>query len=566
MEVIDSRRLTGPGLVWDRPAAVLDVRLSVEEADKLIPAWQENILTILSRLGLDDETIKVRMFPDGVSLAVSAPVDSLYTATEINEWAWAASCGQTAEGEIPDPLDTAEKRLRKTLAEERNPGLIGLAGEAENRGLPWLVDDEELTLGLGMNGQSWAVDRLPDPATVEWQRLGGITIGLVTGTNGKTTSVRFLTRMARAAGETVGVSSTDWIAVNDEILDRGDWSGPGGARNVLRDQRVSLAILETARGGLLRRGLGVARADAVLITNIAEDHLGEFGVMNLEELADVKWIVTSALGNTGTAVLNAEDDKLVERGLAAGFPITWFSLDPELPLIREALERNKTVVVLKGQTLVLIRDGHEMPIIDIGEIPLTMDGAARHNIANALGAIGLGSALGLPVGAIAEGLRTTTPEDNPGRCNLFAIRGAEVLVDFAHNPHGISAIFELARMRPAKRRLMLIGQAGDRSDEAIRELAGSAWNIGLDRVLIKEMAQYARGRPPGEVAGLIKSAMRESGASDDQLDYFATEPEAVRAALAWSEPGDLLILFIHEQIDEVLQMLEEERRTANQKS
>ncbi len=566
MEVIDSRRLTGPGLVWDRPAAVLDVRLSVEEADKLIPAWQENILTILSRLGLVDETIKVRMFPDGASLAVSAPVDSLYTATEINEWAWAASCGQTAEGEIPDPLDTAEKRLRKTLAEERNPGLISLAGEAENRGLPWLVDDEELTLGLGMNGQSWAVDRLPDPATVEWQRLGGITIGLVTGTNGKTTSVRFLTRMARAAGETVGVSSTDWIAVNDEILDRGDWSGPGGARNVLRDQRVSLAILETARGGLLRRGLGVARADAVLITNIAEDHLGEFGVMNLEELADVKWIVTSALGNTGTAVLNAEDDKLVERGLAAGFPITWFSLDPELPLIREALERNKTVVVLKGQTLVLIRDGHEMPIIDIGEIPLTMDGAARHTIANALGAIGLASALGLPVGAIAEGLRTTTPEDNPGRCNLFAIRGADVLMDFAHNPHGISAIFELARMRPAKRRLMLIGQAGDRSDEAIRELAGSAWNIGLDRVLIKEMAQYARGRPPGEVAGLIKSAMLESGASDDQLDYFATEPEAVRAALAWSEPGDLLILFIHEQIDEVLQMLEEERRTANQKS
>ena len=566
MEVIDSRRLTGPGLIWDRPAAVLDIRLSVEEADKLIPAWQENILTILSRLGLVDETIKVRMFPDGASLAVSAPVDSLYTATQINEWAWAASCGRTAEGEIPDPLDAAEKRLRNALAEERNPGLISLTGEAENRGLPWLVDDEELTLGLGVNGQSWAVDRLPDPATVEWQRLGGITIGLVTGTNGKTTSVRFLTRMARAAGETVGVSSTDWIAVNDEILDRGDWSGPGGARNVLRDQRVSLAILETARGGLLRRGLGVARADAVLITNIAEDHLGEFGVMNLEELADVKWIVTSALGNTGTAVLNAEDDKLVERGLAAGFPVTWFSLDPELPLIREALERNKTVVVLKEQTLVLIRDGYDIPIIDIGEIPLTMDGAAGHNIANALGAIGLASALGLPVGAIAEGLRTTTPEDNPGRCNLFAIRGADVLMDFAHNPHAISAIFELARMRPAKRRLMLIGQAGDRSDEAIRELAGRAWNIGLDRVLIKEMAQYARGRPPGEVAGLIKSGMLESGASDDQLDYFATEPEAVRAALAWSEPGDLLILFIHEQIDEVLQMLEEERRTTNQKS
>jgi UDP-N-acetylmuramyl tripeptide synthase len=297
----------------------------------------------------------------------------------------------------------------------------------------------------------------------------------------------------------------------------------------------------------------------VLITNIAEDHLGEFGVMDLEELADVKWIVTSALGDSGTAVLNAEDDKLVKRGLAAHFPVTWFSLNPELPLIQKAVSQNQTVVVLRDQNLNIIKNGKETTILEVGEIPLAMDGAARHNIANALGAIGLASALGLPSESIAEGLRNTSPEDNPGRCNLFAIGGADVLVDFAHNPHGIAAIFELARARKAKRRLMLIGQAGDRTDEAIGELAARAWSIGLDKVIIKEMAEYARGRPAGEVAQLIKNAMLACGASEDQLAYFQTEPEAVSAALDWAQPGDLLILFIHEQIDEVLAMLKEKK-------
>ncbi|MCZ6717261.1 MAG: Mur ligase family protein, partial [Gammaproteobacteria bacterium] len=479
------------------------------------------------------------------------------------DWAWAAITGKTADDETPETMEQAVTRLAEALADERNPQLIALAAEAEKRGLPWLSDDDELTLGLGVNGESWPVDQLPQIPAVDWDRLGQIPLGLVTGTNGKTTSVRFLTRMAQAAGQVVGVSSTDWIAVGDEILDRGDWSGPGGARNVLRDRRVSMAILETARGGLLRRGLGVARADAALITNIAEDHLGEFGVMDLDELADVKWIVTSALGDSGTAVLNAEDEKLVTRGMSARFPVTWFSLDPDLPLIRESVRLKRTVVVLRNQHLVLIENGQEIPILEAGEIPLAMDGAARHNIANALGAIGLASALGLPREAIAEGLRETGPEDNPGRCNLFVIDGADVLVDFAHNPHGIAAIFDLARARPAKRRLMLIGQAGDRSDDAIGELAASAWNIGLDKVFIKEMPEYARGRPTGEVAGLIKNAMLACGADDDQLDYFATEPEAVSAALDWAQPGDLLILFIHEQIDDVLAMLNNAKNHAS---
>ena len=174
-------------------------------------------------------------------------------------------------------------------------------------------------------------------------------------------------------------------------------------------------------------------------------------------------------------------------------------------------------------------------------------------------------------GGVEVGGRTLIPvlvllddEGTPDgvRRRLDAIGGADVLVDFAHNPHGIAAIFELARARPAKRRLMLIGQAGDRSDEAIRELAARAWGIGLDKVIIKEMPQYARGRPPGEVASLIKNALLACGADDEQLGDFATEPEAVSAALEWAQPGDMLILFIHEQIDEVLAMLNDAKNRA----
>ncbi|MCZ6716999.1 MAG: hypothetical protein O6946_08045, partial [Gammaproteobacteria bacterium] len=170
MEVLDSRRLTGPGLVWDRPAAVLDVRLSSDEADTLIRAWQDKVREIMGLLGLENESIKVRRFSDGASVAISSPVDALYATTEINDWAWAAITGKTADDETPETMEQAVTRLAEALADERNPQLIALAAEAEKRGLPWLSDDEELTLGLGVNGESWPVDQLPQIPAVDWDR------------------------------------------------------------------------------------------------------------------------------------------------------------------------------------------------------------------------------------------------------------------------------------------------------------------------------------------------------------------------------------------------------------
>ncbi|MFQ5547939.1 MAG: Mur ligase family protein, partial [Woeseia sp.] len=309
MEYIDARRLTGPSLLWDKPGSILDVRCDETEAATLVPFWKKNIRRMLDAVGWEGESTCSRRLSEGVSLAFSAPIDALYAASEINEWAWACCDGEFNGAGTPD-FDETLDRIRAEIAEEANPGLMTLERSADNHGVSFLSDDDEVSVGLGSGSVTWPVRDIPNPDDIPWEGLHDIPVGLITGTNGKTTTVRLSMHIARAAGRNVGLSSTDWIAVNDRIIDRGDWSGPGGARTVLRQRDVDLAILETARGGLLRRGLGVAKADAALITNVAEDHLGDFGSQNLNELLDVKWIVSRAVENSGSLILNADDELL----------------------------------------------------------------------------------------------------------------------------------------------------------------------------------------------------------------------------------------------------------------
>ncbi len=340
----------------------------------------------------------------------------------------------------------------------------------------------------------------------------------------------------------MGLSSTDWIAVNDRIIDRGDWSGPGGARNVLRQQDVDIAILETARGGLLRRGLGVNRADAALITNVAEDHLGDFGSQNLEELLNVKWIVSRAVESSGSLILNADDELLVSK--SAEFPgtIVWFSLDAGNPIARKHTGHGGLAFVLNDGELLRVEGNESEMICQSAEIPIGLGGAASHNIANSLAAAALTNCLGIQLADIRAGLMSMSQDENPGRCNVYSISDFKVLVDFAHNPHAMEALFEMARALPAKRRLLAFSQAGDRTDSSIRELAESAWSIGLNAVVISELEAYARGRAQGEVFGIIRDELVKCGAREDQIQHFTEETESLDAALDWAQPGDLVIM------------------------
>jgi cyanophycin synthetase len=415
-----------------------------------------------------------------------------------------------------------------------------LIDEASSHGKTLLWDDDFVSVGLGRGSETWPVREIPD--ALDWERYHDVPVGVVTGTNGKTTTVRFATHILRQSDKNVGLSSTDWIAVNDRVIDRGDWSGPGGARNVLREQDVDVAILETARGGLLRRGMGVERGDAALITNISEDHLGDFGSQNLDELLAIKWIVSRVVRADGQLVLNAEDHRLVEKSSGYDGDLVWFSLNPDNETIRRQIEAGGLAFVLDGDELLKIENGERELICHSREIPIALGGAARHNVANALAAAALTWCLGAPLDDIKSGIVTMVQDENPGRCNIYDLNGIKVLIDFAHNPAAMAALFDMARAIPAQRRALCFGQAGDRPDDLIRELARDAWEIGLDRVEVSELATYHRGREHGDVFGIIRDELLESGAEDSQIVHHEEELESLQDAIDWAQPGDLVIM------------------------
>ena len=560
MEFIDARRLTGPSLLFDRPGSVLDVACTEEEAARLEPAWEKHLHRMLDAVGWHDCKLSSIRLTGGTSLGFTAPIDALYAASEINEWVWAACDAELNGADEPD-FDQALARLEAAIDEEANPGLMRLLAAAAEHRVTALWDDDLVSLGHGRFSQTWPVRELPGPATLDWGAFRDVPSGLVTGTNGKTTTVRTAANIARAAGYTVGVSSTDFIAVNDRVVDRDDWSGPGGARNVLREPDVDFAILETARGGLLRRGLGVERADAALITNIAKDHLGDFGSRNLDELLGCKWIVSRAVRTSGKLVLNADDPRLVARSRDYDGELVWFSLDAGNDVILTHARSGGAAFVLDGDDLVLINGAARAPICRAADIPIALGGAARHNVANALGAAAFCWCLGIAPEDIRAGLMTMSQEANPGRGNLYAIDGYTVLVDFAHNPQAVAALLDMAnRLEPA-RKALCFGQAGDRPDDLIRELARSAWESGLDQVFVSELAKYHRGREQGEVYGLIRDELIACGARPEQIGHRMAEIESLEAAMDWAQPGDLIVMLALERSPELYTKLRSEFAT-----
>ncbi len=557
MRLLDSRRLTGPNLLQERAGAILDVSLDPAEAEVAVRAWRERARALLDAIGWTAEEIAVRRFAGGASLAFSAPIDSLYAATEVNEEAWGAAETAVRSEPLPD-LAEAAGRLRAEIDREQNPALLALQAAAEARGVAFLSDSEHASVGLGAGSLTWPVSELPSPDQVSWEQVHDIPVVLVTGTNGKPTTVRLLAVMARAAGLTAGLTSTDRIEVGGETIEQGDCSGPGGARTLLRDRRVELAVLETARGGLLRRGLAVRRAEAAAVTNVAADHLGEFGVEDLEALAEVKILVARAVGPEGRLVLNGDDPLLVARAGRSAAPISWFSLDPERPAFQALLGPETTAWVLHGGEIERWHGGWRQTLAHVDEIPIAFGGAARHNIANALAALALGAAVRLPDEPMLRALRQVqgTAEDNPGRGNFLELGGVKILLDYAHNPHGMAAVLGLATNLPGRRRLLVVlGQAGDRDDASIRELARTAWAFRPDRILVKELPEMLRGRTEGEVPAILEDELRRLGADGEVLGRARNEMEAVRQALAWARPGDLLVLLTHAQREAVLELL-----------
>lgn len=560
MELLDSRRLPGANILWDRPGAVIDVAVADAERDALIAAWTDALRQRLEALGWGAEASRVRVFDGGASLGFSAPIDALYAATEVNESAWRAAVARV-RGEQPEVLDGEVVRLRAEIDAESNPALLALRAAAFEHDVQFLSDDDHASVGLGEGSRTWPVGELPAPGDIDWDAVHDVPTAMITGTNGKTTTVRLLAAIVEAAGRCVGVSSTDRVRIGDQIVEHGDWSGPGGARLVLRDRRTEVGLLETARGGMLRRGLALERCEVAAVLNVGADHLGEWGVGTLAGLAEGKFIVTRV---ADTVVLNADDEVVVDRAEALEVPIVWFGLDPANPVLTSHLAQGGRAAFLDADALWLCDGAERTRLLGVDEVPAALGGAARYNVANALAAAALAERLRFSHAEIAAGLRAFQSDRaaNPGRLNRYEFDGVQAIVDFAHNPHGMLALFELVNALPAKRRCVLLGQAGDRDEASIREMVRVIWDARPDLIVIKELPTYLRGKQPGEIPALIEAELRALGATDEHFVHCASELAAVEHALNWARSGDLLLLLTHESRDEVLGLLEERERGA----
>ncbi len=550
------RRLTGPSLIWNRPGAVVDIFFEDFDPGILTALWEKHARLALDALGWEDENIAHRRFRGGVSLTISAPLDQLYSAVYVAQTAW-HYCAAELLNVAPSPFDRMINDLKTVMAQEANPGLITLIAAAALHDVDILCDDDEVSLGHGASSKTWSVAEVPTPDKVEWSDLHDVPFALITGTNGKTTTTRLCATIARAAGKVVGLTSTDLVQVDDDVLDRGDYSGPGGARMVLRDPRVQIACLEVARGGILRRGLPTRRARVAVVTNVAKDHLGEYGVTSLPELAQVKFVVASALAPDGVLVLNADDSHVVDAAINVTAAIWWFSLHASTPQIVQARALGKPCAYLKGDELIFFDGTAEAWTLDVRDVPITLSGAARHNVHNALAAMCTSTALGIPGEAIRVGLSSfiSDPRNNPGRLNEFHYNGARVFVDFAHNPHSIAAVCDALALIPSERRFVLLSQPGDRSNQNIDEAVTAALQFQPDLIVAAEIADYLRGRTLGETPILIETAAISAGIKPERILHASSPSTGAKLILDQVQPGDLVLLLVLSDREGVFEIL-----------
>ncbi|MDQ6714730.1 MAG: cyanophycin synthetase, partial [Actinomycetota bacterium] len=406
-----------------------------------------------------------------------------------------------------------------------------------------------------------------------------VPIVAVTGTNGKTTTARMIAHIFKGLGRKVGMTSTDGIVIDERLVIKADASGPKSARMVLQNPRVDFAVMEVARGGIIREGLGYDRNDVAVVTNVAPDHLGLGGIDTLEQLAAVKAVIVEAVPRNGFAVLNADDPLVRAMRRRCRGDVVWFSLDYPGTETREDIERHcrrgGRAVVLeqteRGDMIVIKHGRRSMQLAWTHLLPSTFGGAARFNVANALAATGAAFAAGAPLHDIRQGLRTFTTSYylSPGRMNLVNVGNVEVFIDYCHNAAGMRAVGDFVETYTANNagrtdlakssRIGMIGAAGDRRDDDIREL-GFVAAQHFDVIVIREDDRLRR-RKAGEASELIAEGVRNAmadGARCRQVEVVLDEIEAVNHVMARSNPGDLVFMCVDKH---ALVLAELENRT-----
>ncbi|MEO7664796.1 MAG: Mur ligase family protein, partial [Candidatus Limnocylindrales bacterium] len=395
----------------------------------------------------------------------------------------------------------------------------------------------------------------------------------ISGTNGKSTTTRLLTRILLRAGRHVGTTTSDGVLVDERMIDPGDWTGPGGAQEILRRSDIDVAVLETARGGIVLRGVGYESNDASILTNVSSDHLDLQGIHTLPELAEVKATICRITKRDGWVILNADDPYVAAVARRIRAHVAYFSLvGDDSPVVRRHLGRGGRAYIVRRGEFGEAEGAKWTAIAPVRDVPVTLAGLARHNVANVLAAAAGARALGATIEEVARGLLDFRPTANesPGRMNIFRNGARVAIVDFAHNEAGVSSLLDVAeglatgaggRVTPIT---MIVGTAGDRPDDTLRGMGAIAAQR-VQRLAIKETRDYLRGRRRESVIGELRAGAEGAGWTDD-IPVYESETAALQAELngagsailgARPDAARIVVLLCHEDRTGVFKVLEE---------
>jgi cyanophycin synthetase len=566
VRLVEIRLLEGPNVYRLQPVVKVEVAVGRTRAWRGSRSAADGSLVHIGR------TVPARGWPDDVADLVAwarrlriahgenaGPVE-VHRSTDAGRWTvtWPWLGAERSRAIAAAAVELA----RRSVSPSRRAHLTGAQSELV---ATWAaqIDDARTT------PPAWVTD--------DARRLPVISI---TGTNGKSTVTRLITHILLRAGRHVGTTTSDGILVDERLVDAGDWTGPGGAAAILGRPDLDVAVLETARGGLVLRGLGYESNEASVFTNVSSDHLDLQGIHTLPQLAEVKSTICRVTRRDGWAILNADDPLVVGVARRVRCRIAWFSLDPDASgLVGRHRRAGGRAYVLRDGRLLEWDGAREQELLALADLPVALGGLARYNVANALAAAGGARAMGATTAEVADGLLDFRPSADlsPGRLNLFRVGRRMVIVDFAHNEAGTQAILDVAdaiaggaRRRPAPV-TAIIGTAGDRPDDTLRGIGRIAAGAA-DRVVIKETLTYLRSRPREEVVAVLRQGVAAGGMDPESVPVYESETLALEAVLtgagaaeesaaaadeaARSDETRVVVLFCHAERDGVFALLD----------
>lgn len=554
---IGTRNLHGNNIFFNGTGALINVVTVDNQKAKFFEEMKKLLSANLPKLALGYEHIYSRDYSNGFLIALQTHVDLKDPTTDILELAYEYALNSF--NNQPQTFNFLEKALK--LTEKANLHERELFAEAQKHNVNCLFDGANFSLG---SGTGVFVGKTKDVVIKEipWNKIYDIPSVLVTGTNGKTTTVRLTSYISSHAGKITGYCSTDGVLIDGKLVDAGDYSGPKGNQLVLANPNVEVAILEVARGGLIKRGLAVKHVTAAAVLNVTEDHMGLDGADTLDQLSQAKYLIHNAVKSDGRSIMNLDDPQTHRELAHIKNKKAYLSRKlTEAELQKFCQSDDEYICFIESGAFYVTKDGKKNFVTNVNDVSLTFQGKALHNIENILVAICLSIELGRNYAEIGAALNSYVNDvnTNSGRFNIYTVNGGTMLLDYGHNLASIQAMIRFSKSiaKPTDKITMLVGFAGDRL-VLLDDIAKCIVENKVDNIIIKRFEEYSRGAESGEAARIITSSLIKHGLKPEQIvASVEKEVEAMELALKAIDENSIYLMFCQAEIPEVTKMVQD---------